>query len=98
MRLAETLDRHGVVCGPIYTIADIAADPHFKARDMILRKSDPRFDELAVPGVAPKLSVTPGDVGWLGADKPGKDNEEIYGELLGLGNGEIVALEEDGVI
>lgn len=97
-QLAEKLKTHGVVCGPIYTIADIAADPHFQARDMILRKKDPRFDELAVPGVAPKLSVTPGDVGWLGADKPGKDNEEIYGELLGVGQSELTALEEDGVI
>lgn len=96
--LAKTLDEHGVVCGPIYTIADIAADPHFQARDMILRKSDPRFDELAVPGVAPKLSATPGDVGWLGAEKPGKDNEAIYGELLGIGTSELNALQDDGVI
>ncbi|MGD9915528.1 MAG: CaiB/BaiF CoA transferase family protein [Rhizobiaceae bacterium] len=96
--LTEVLDRHGIVCGPIYSIADIAADPHFQARDMVLRKSDPRFGDLAVPGVAPKLSETPGGVSWLGADKPGKDNAEVYGSVLGIGSAELRSLEADGVV
>jgi crotonobetainyl-CoA:carnitine CoA-transferase CaiB-like acyl-CoA transferase len=97
-QLGEVLDEHGVVCGPIYTIADIAADEHFKARDMILRREDPRFGDIAVPGVAPKLSETPGDVAWLGADRPGAHNEAIYGELLGVSASELASLEADGVI
>ena len=39
--LFSVLDANGVVCGPIYSIADIAADPHFQARDMILRTQRP---------------------------------------------------------
>ncbi len=96
--LSAVLEDNGVVCGPIYTIADIAADEHFQARDMILRRSDPRFGDIAVPGIAPKLSETPGDVSWLGADKPGRDNAEVYGELLGIGSGELEGLASDGVI
>lgn len=96
--LAAVLDAHGIVCGPIYSIADIAADPHFKARGMVLRKSDPRFGEIAVPGVAPKLSETPGEVSWLGADKPGRDNAEVYGSVLGIGSAELKGLEADGVV
>lgn len=96
--LAAALDAEGVVCGPIYSIADIATDPHFAARDMIVRKEDPRFGDIAVPGVAPKLSETPGDISWLGADKPGKDNAEVYGSLLGIGTAELEALERDGVV
>ena len=96
--LAETLDAHGVVCGPINTVADIAEDPHFKARDMILRVSDDRFGDIAVPGVAPKLSETPGHVAWLGAAEPGAHNAEIYGALLGLDEGEIADLRQEGVI
>jgi crotonobetainyl-CoA:carnitine CoA-transferase CaiB-like acyl-CoA transferase len=96
--LVAALDAEGVVCGPIYSIADIASDPHLQARDMIVRKEDPRFGDIAVPGVAPKLSETPGDISWLGADRPGKDNADVYGSLLGIGSTELKALEESGVI
>lgn len=96
--LGAVLDAEGVVCGPIYSIADIASDPHMQARDMIVRKEDPRFGDIAVPGVAPKLSETPGEISWLGADKPGKDNAEVYGGLLGMGSKELQELEEQGVI
>ena len=96
--LFSVLDANGVVCGPIYSIADIAADPHFQARDMILRRSDPRFGDIAVPGIAPKLSETPGDVSWLGADRPGKDNEEVYGSILGIDTAGMKLLADEGVI
>jgi len=96
--LGAVLEENGVVCGPIYSIADIAADPHFNARDMILKRSDPRFGEISVPGIAPKLSETPGDVSWLGAEKPGKDNAEVYGSLLGIDSRELGELEADGVV
>lgn len=95
--LQARLDRHGVVYGPIYSIADIMADPHFRARDMIRRIPDPRFGDLAVPGIAPKLTETPGDIEWLGAQTPGQDNAEIYGEL-GLGAEEIAALRDQGIL
>ena len=96
--LSAVLEANNVVNGPIYTIADIAADPHFQARDMILRRPDPRFGDIAVPGIAPKMSETPGDVSWLGADKPGRHNAEVYGELLGIGSKELEGLESDGVV
>ena len=95
--LQARLDRHGVVYGPIYSIADIMADPHFRARDMIRRIPDPRFGDLAVPGIAPKLTETPGDIEWLGAQTPGQDNAEIYGEL-GLSAEEIAALRDEGIL
>jgi formyl-CoA transferase/succinyl-CoA--D-citramalate CoA-transferase len=96
--LTQVLDAHGVVCGPIYTIADIAADPHFQARGMIRRFADPRFGTIAVPGIAPRLSETPGEIAWLGVAEPGAHNSEIYGGLLGLSDDEIARLKTDGVI
>ncbi|GKX34846.1 MAG: succinyl-CoA--D-citramalate CoA-transferase [Rhizobiaceae bacterium MnEN-MB40S] len=96
--LGAILDEHGVVYGPINSIAEIAEDPHFKARDMILRVEDERFGDIAVPGIAPKLSETPCEVNWLGRDEPGKDNEAIYGELLGLDTKALSELTEEGVI
>jgi formyl-CoA transferase/succinyl-CoA--D-citramalate CoA-transferase len=98
MALMARLDEFGVVNGPINTIADIVADPHFQQRGMIRRIPDPRFGDLAVPGVAPKLSETPGDVEWLGSKAPGTHNEEIYGGLLGIGSDALQQLRADGVI
>ncbi len=79
--LSAVLEDNGVVNGPIYTIADIVADPHFHARDMIREVSDPRFGTIKVPGIAPKLSETPGDIAWLGAATPGEHNDEVKAAL-----------------
>lgn len=82
--LTAVLDAHSVVWGPINSIADVVADPQVEAREMIVRKQDPRFGDLAVPGVVPKLSQTPGAISWLGRQTPGEDNAAVYTEVLGL--------------
>src|SRR5690606_12742895 len=51
----QLMDKWGVPCGPIYTIADIWADPHFRARGMILTMEDPELGPIATPGIIPKL-------------------------------------------
>ncbi|MCW4354896.1 CoA transferase [Hoyosella sp. YIM 151337] len=75
--VTRSLDAHAVVWGPINSIADIVADPHAQERGMIVRQPDERFGELAVPGVVPKLSKTPGRVNWLGRAEPGDDNAVV---------------------
>lgn len=92
------LNAGGVVCGPIYSIADIARDPYFREREMIVEVADPFFGTLAVPGVVPKLSRTEGRVRHLGREKPGLDNREVYRGIAGLSDDEIAALERDGII
>jgi crotonobetainyl-CoA:carnitine CoA-transferase CaiB-like acyl-CoA transferase len=94
----EVLNAAGVICGPIYTIADIFEDPQYKARDMLLRHEDPEFGEYIGPGIVPKLSRTPGAVRWSATWDEGSHNQEIYGELLGLGDDELAALREEGVL
>ena len=67
------LNEAGVICGPIYTIADIFEDPQFQARDMLLEHVDPEFGEYIGPGIVPKFSETPGRgalVGDLGGGQP----------------------------
>jgi crotonobetainyl-CoA:carnitine CoA-transferase CaiB-like acyl-CoA transferase len=96
--LTTLLDEHGVVVGPIYTVADIAKDPHFKARDMLHRMDDPVFGDITVPGVVPKLSESAGEISWLGPPEPGTHNKEVYGELLGIGDQELAEMKNDGVI
>jgi formyl-CoA transferase len=51
-----------VPAGRIYTVADIASDPHFLARGMIETATTPDGLALAVPGIVPKLSATPGSI------------------------------------
>ena len=55
-----TLDAAGVPVGRIYTVADIASDPQYLARDMILQTQDADGRSLKVPGIVPKLADTPG--------------------------------------
>jgi formyl-CoA transferase len=66
----------------INSIADIAADPQFHAREMIVEMDDERLDRpLLVPGIAPKLSRTPGRVPPL-AQALGAATSEVRRQLL----------------
>jgi formyl-CoA transferase len=51
-----------VPAGRIYDIADIAEDPHYRARDMILKQSTRQGFDVEVPGIVPKLLSTPGAI------------------------------------
>jgi crotonobetainyl-CoA:carnitine CoA-transferase CaiB-like acyl-CoA transferase len=60
------LDAADVPNGRIYTAADIHADPHYAAREMIETHALPDGSPIDVPGAVPKLSATPGRTRWLG--------------------------------
>jgi crotonobetainyl-CoA:carnitine CoA-transferase CaiB-like acyl-CoA transferase len=94
----ETLNDAGVICGPIYTIADIFQDPQFRAREMLLEQVDPEFGTFIGPGIVPKFSATPGAVRWSATWDEGSHNAEVYGELLGLSEETLAELGEAGVV
>ena len=96
--LDSVLNASGVVCGPIYTVAEIFDDPQFAARDMLVEHVDPEFGPYIGPGIVPKFSETPGAVRWSATWQEGSHNEEIYGGVLGLGASELDELREDGVV
>jgi crotonobetainyl-CoA:carnitine CoA-transferase CaiB-like acyl-CoA transferase len=84
MTLAENLaffDQHEVTVGPIYDIAQIMADPHVQAREMVVEYPDAEMGTVPMHGVVPPLSATPGAV-RMPAPKLGEHNGEI---LSGLG-------------
>ena len=83
-RLLEALHEAGVPAGPIYTADDIASDPHYAARDMIISVPEPNLggQEIRMQGIVPKLSRSPGCVA-AGAPLLGQHNGEIWGTLLG---------------
>ena len=94
----RVLNAAGVVCGPIYTVAEIFDDPLFDAREMLVEHVDPEFGPYIGPGIVPKFSETPGAVRWSATWQEGSHNEEIYRGLLGLTAAELDALREDGVV
>jgi formyl-CoA transferase len=94
----RVLNEAGVICGPIYTIADIFEDEHYWAREMLVKHLDPEFGEYVGPGIVPKFSETPGAVRWSGTWEEGSHNAEVYGGLLGLPEEELAQLEAEGVL
>ncbi len=94
----RVLNEAGVVCGPIYTVAEIFQDPQYAAREMLVEHVDPELGPYVGPGIVPKFSETPGAVRWSGTWEHGSHNEEVYCGLLGLSDAELGRLREDGVV
>lgn len=90
------LDEAGVPGGPIYSVADMFADPHFRARGLF-QQVQVGGEPLDIPAMIPFLSDTPGRTDWPGPDV-GAFNEEVYGGLLGLDATERERLAQEGVI
>ena len=93
--LAE-LDKAAVPAGRIYTVADIAADPHYQARGMIQQVQMDDGTSLSVPGIIPKLSRTPGSH-RRNAPTIGQDTDAVLHEI-GLTPAQIQALKDKGIV
>ena len=74
------LGEASVPAGRVYTAKDIVEDPHYRARDMILRQQTRDGHEIEVPGIVPKLMGTPGTV-RSSAPKLGDDTDAVLAEL-----------------
>ena len=92
----QVLEAAQVPSGRIYTAADIAADPHYRARDMLQDHVLPDGTQAVMPGIVPRLSGTPGKTRWLGP-KLGEHTQEIL-ESIGVRGEQITALRNQGVI
>jgi succinyl-CoA---D-citramalate CoA-transferase len=90
------LDQASVPTGRIYTVADIAADPHYQARGMLEQVTMDDGSRLTVPGIVPKLSATPGRH-RRNAPTLGQDTDPVLREL-GLSAEQIAALKARGIV
>ena len=109
--VVETFETHEAALGPVYNMADIFADEHFDARDAVVVVKRERAggnegatedsggsesEEVAMRGVVPKLSETPGRVDHPGPEL-GAHARAVLRERAGLSDGEIDALVGEGV-
>ncbi len=90
------LNEARVPAGKIYDAADIAGDPHYRARDMILESRLPDGTPVHVPGIVPKLSATPGEV-YRPAPALGQHTDEVL-EYLGFDGATRDAWRARGII
>jgi crotonobetainyl-CoA:carnitine CoA-transferase CaiB-like acyl-CoA transferase len=88
----------GVPAGRVYRAPDMLQDAHYAAREAIVDVAHPRWANLKMQNVFPKLSATPGAIRSIAPQSVGEHNAEVLGELLGLGEAELAELSAAGTI
>jgi formyl-CoA transferase len=95
-QVLEMLGKARVPAGKVYTAQDIHEDPHYRAREMIVRQKTRDGYEVDVPGVVPKLLGTPGTI-RSPAPGLGADTDAVLSEF-GFSAQDIAALRDKGVV
>lgn len=90
------LEQARVPSGKIYTAADIDADPHFRAREMLQQVTLRDGTTFELPGIVPKLSESPGGTRWLGP-RLGEHTEEVLA-TIGIEGAELHELRSKGIV
>lgn len=94
--LAQRLDREEVPFSKVYSIADVEADPHFRARGALIELTDPELGAIPAPAPVPRFTGRTRGTPTVGPDT-GQHNAQVYG-ALGLAAGDLAALRERKVI
>ena len=94
--IINELEEARVPVGPIYSVEDMLADPHYNARGMF-EQVEIDGKPLKIPAIMPKLSATPGRTDFPGG-AIGDHNDEVLQGILSLSEEEIAALRKEGVI
>ena len=95
-RVMELLQRAGVPATAVQDGADLFADPHLRARSFLHVVDHPLTGAIEYPEVPMRLWETPGRLEWWRT--MGQDNGYVFGEILGMSEAEIAALQEAGVL
>lgn len=90
------IDSNALTAVAVQTVADIAHDPHWQARQLLVEVPNGTRNVL-MHNVVPRMSETPGGISRPGG-KLGEDNDVIYGSELGLSSEQLASLRQAGVI
>jgi crotonobetainyl-CoA:carnitine CoA-transferase CaiB-like acyl-CoA transferase len=86
-----------VTAAPVYDARQLLEDEHLRARGTYVTVDDPDFGPVTVQAPVAQLTETPGRIDHLGRAL-GADNDDVYGDLLGLDRDKLAALRANGVI
>ena len=89
------LDEHRVPSGPVYNVADMMEDAHFKYRELF-EAVEINGESLKIPALLPKLDGTPGGTEWPGP-AVGSHTDEVL-QSLGLDADHIAELKSSGIV
>ncbi|MEM9750481.1 MAG: CoA transferase [Pseudomonadota bacterium] len=95
--VAALMEDHSVPNGKLFRAPEMLEDPHYKARDAIVDVEHPKWDNLKMQNVFPKMSRTQGVVRWAGAEL-GEHNQEVFEDLLNMSREDQQRLRDKGVI
>lgn len=95
--LLAVLERHAVPAGRIYTAPDMLTDPHYLAREMVLRSTSFQGWNVPMAGIVPRFAETPGAVRFPGAPL-GAHTEEVLRQVVGVSDEELAQLRAAGVV
>lgn len=95
--LIATLEAEQIPVSKVYKADDIAADPQFRSRDMVIEVDDPLVGPVLHAGIVPHFPDCPGEIRWPGPSI-GQHTDEILRSLLGLGEDAITDLRSAGAI
>jgi crotonobetainyl-CoA:carnitine CoA-transferase CaiB-like acyl-CoA transferase len=96
-RVLRLFEEQEISGAPVNNVAQIAANEHFRARDLLLSVDDPDLGLTSTVHVHPRMSATPGGVKFLGGIV-GRDNEAFYLDEVGLTREEFDSLREAGAV
>ena len=94
--IINTLEETRVPVGPIYSVEDMMADPHYQARGLF-ESVEIDGKPLKIPAIMPRLGSTPGKTDWPGSEI-GSHNDEVLRGILDLDDGQLEELRSAGVI
>ena len=87
-----------VPVGKVFRASDMLEDPHYRARESLVKVASERWPGIMQQNVVPKLSATPGGIRWAGPDKLGEHTAEVLAELLDLTPEQIGKLKQSGIV
>ena len=96
-KIVNILTDHDVPVSLVNRISDIFDEDHFKARSMLEEIDHPSGGRIVVPGLTPKMSVSPGEI--IHAGPPlGADTKKVLRRILNITKEDLELLEKENVI
>ena len=92
------LEENRIACSPVQSVVDTMNHPHYKARNMVRKVSDPILGEITIPGFPLKFSADPELPEGIEAPLLGQHGEQVLREVLGYSESELRRLRESGVL